>query len=269
MLEYALRKKGYGKPVLLGQGAFSKVYRVIELKTGRLLACKISGERDMLRREAGFLKELEHPLFPEYMNSWEEREQLFLVMEYIGGESLRSMVERRKGFRVNRSVQIAMELAEGLIYLHERENPIIYRDMKPDNVLIRADGQVKLVDMGCACKIEENNGKRSVAGSKGYAAPEQFRWQECPGRESDVYALGKLLQFMMGNKVVVPKELQHIIYWAVQENRRNRIPDMQTFWQELAKYNDRKGELFKVWQRLFRKSEATEFYYIKNVQKGF
>lgn len=263
-------------PVLLGRGAFSEVYRVTERKTGIFLACKISTRLKMGEREAMLLARVQHPLFPEYRGHFIEGEGHYLLMEYICGMNLGSYVRKRGKLSQKRAVQIAMELAEGLTYLHEQSEQIIFRDIKPENVLIQQDGKVRLVDLGCAYMSGSvSNGR---AGSPGYAAPEQFDETGEVGMESDVYALGMLLHFMLTGcetpgstacmkpgmrRSRISPALKKLIGQATHENALQRIQDMRTFMQKLAACEQR-GFVKNI---LHRKKDAS-FHYQKNIRKG-
>lgn len=191
----SLEKKGYIVRRLLGQGAFSRVYCVEERETGRRAACKISENIKLIKREEEILKKLKHPLFPEYYESWREGEAGFLLMEEVLGENLADLIRRGGKWSVCQIAEMGMELAEGLLYLHESRPAIISRDVKPENIMLRQDGRVKLLDLGCACEPDEDGGTR--AGTPGFSAPEQL----IEGGEQtclcDVYGLGRTLQELL------------------------------------------------------------------------
>lgn len=298
--EKELWERGYHLLFCIGKGGFSSVYCVRDKKTQECYACKISEQSRMAEKEAALLKELEHPLFPRYISHWISENRVYLLMEYIPGSNLRKMAERRGAFSRRQVVRIGMELAEGLEFLHERSCPIIFRDMKPENVILREDGRIKLVDVGCAyqlCREVENGGGRgsqavvkTMAGSKGYAPPEQFSLEEIPGRESDVYALGRLLQYLLApkrNKAAEgqgkkrkmhcrrcswkEKRLAKLLEQAVEEERKKRIPDMRSFLLQLAQCGEENKYCRAGWKRWMRrrKQGEMEFYYVQNVRKGF
>lgn len=191
----SIMEHGYSNPICIGQGSFGKVYRVLDVKTGKEYACKISLQTDMLEREGRVLAQIKHPLFPLYHASWQKGEHGFLVMEYVPGESLGRLVKRRGCLSPKCITEIVRELAEGLAFLHEQQVPIFFRDLKPDNVRIRQDGRVKLLDFGCAC-LEGENTPKSV-GSLGFAPPEQLTGKGRTTAASDVYGLGRLICFMI------------------------------------------------------------------------
>lgn len=197
-----LGRSGYICRRLLGKGAFSRVYLAEGKTDGGIYACKVSGNLELLEREAAVMAKLQHPLFPDFFRIWQEAGLGFLLMEYIPGNNLEKMLEHRKRFSVKQTARIGMELAEGLLYLHEMEEGILFRDVKPANIIIRQDGRVKLLDFGCVCAMPE--GAASQAGTPGFAAPEQFAGKDSPEAGNhltmacDVYGLGQTLKAVSG-----------------------------------------------------------------------
>lgn len=277
-----LERKGYRKISFVGQGTFSVVLRVWDDKQCCFWACKVSETSEAAVKEAGMLQRIHHPLFPKYKTSWEKQGYFFLVMEYVCGSNVRELCKKRKQFTQRRAVSIALELAQGLLFLHEWKLPIVFRDVKPENVMIRQDGTVKLVDMGCATLISE---RQCVAGSKGYSAPEQFEKIPHAGAESDVYALGRLLVFMVTGaendsclsvqkdevdwKRFSPK-LRRLIQQTITPERQNRVPDMRIFIKYLTSYE--KQGLFDrgraMTKSILCRKEIVDFYYIQNIRRG-
>ncbi len=191
----ALEQRGFIVRRLLGQGAFSRVYSVEERGTGRRAACKVSENIKLLKREEEILKKLRHPLFSEYYESWQEGKTGFLLMEEVMGENLAELIRRGENLSVYQIAEMGMELAEGLLYLHESQPAVIFRDVKPQNIMLRKDGRVKLLDFGCACMPAADD--RTRAGTPGFSAPEQL----AEGGEQtclcDVYGLGRTLQELL------------------------------------------------------------------------
>ena len=265
----SVEKREYADPVLIGEGAFSKVYRVE--KNGMFYACKISPLSEMSKREAAFLKQIRHPLFPRYIEAFTGEGEMYLVMEYVAGNNLQELVRRRGGLSQRQMVQIILALAEGLQYLHELSGPIIFRDVKPQNIMICQTGAVKLVDVGAACFLEESRGEGcgTRAGSLGYAAPEQLLPGHKIGVESDIYALAVLAQFIRYGQRT-SKGLQAVFEQAMQKEQSDRIPDMRMFIEKIARYDGRHPG--KAIQEdilsCFRKNRKSEFYYEKNINKG-
>ena len=272
-----LRKKGYEKIEPVGEGAFSVVLRVWDRRQCCHYACKVSRLSVMAKREAHFLEQLRHPVFPLYRTAWESGQCFFLVMEYIFGSTVGELCEKRGGFTQRAAVNILLELSEGICYLHERDNPIFFRDIKPENVMIRQDGRVKLVDLGCAWEQGE---KMNVAGSRGLSAPEQFERGAVVGAESDVYALGRLLLFLLtgrsggttvteqmgcGRKKQISPKLLQLIQKATGCERQKRIPDVKTLIKQLSLVDKNCLYLSKKEKK---RAEIGDFYYMQNIRKG-
>lgn len=225
-----LARHGYHTVRLLGQGAFSQVLLVQQQGTDMLLACKVSDRKELARREGRLLETVDHPLFPRFCDLWDEGENAFLLMEYVCGSSLEELLRRRGALSQTQTARIGMELAEGLRFLHQLPDPILYRDVKPANVMIRQDGRVKLLDMGCACKLRWPGGAR--AGTPGYAAPEQLEEGGILSFASDVYGLARTLEVIAGKKC--GGRLRRVINACTAEKPEQRIPDMQGVMTALA-----------------------------------
>lgn len=175
---------------LLGQGAFAKVY-LVEDGRGQVYACKTCTHKEILQREAEFQKEAVHVLFPQFYDFWQEAWGACLLMEYVPGASLESRVRHQGRFSAVQAAEIGCRLAEGLSWLHEKEAPLLFRDIKPANVMLTPAGEVKLLDFGCACRPGKSADR---AGSIGFGAPEQFKPGAVQTAAADVYGLGRTLQ---------------------------------------------------------------------------
>lgn len=259
-VQTSLGKNGYDVKYLIGTGAFGKVYLVKNRQTGIFFACKSAStlqSQKLLRKEAELLQQIRHPVFPLFESFREERTGCFLLMEYVEGESLTRKLEKG-ALPVKQAVDYAVRLAEGLRYLHELSEPVLYRDLKPEHVKVSPGGGVKLLDLGCACRLSEV--RFSKAGTKGYAPLEQLV-DGLPGIYSDVYALGKLLYYMltgdnpclisaqgsvgkMGYKQLTPY-LQKFIEQCIEEDYRERIQDMNCILRNLQNCNYKEGFLYE------------------------
>lgn len=234
-----LEAGGYEKAALVGSGAFGHVYRVRKRHGGSCFACKLAEgrrARTLLKREAELQSSLEHPLFARYVDLLEGQYTTALFMEYVRGRDLTELL-RRGHLAKRQAVDIARQLAEGLLYLHDREEPVLYRDLKPGNVRVGAGGRVKLLDLGCACRLSEVG--KAKAGSRGYAAPEQFG--EAPGAAgrvysgvySDVYAWGRVLADMLGG--TEDAALASLIEACTRDAPGQRPQNMRVVLEELNK----------------------------------
>lgn len=276
-LNAVLEKHGYGRPVLIGTGSFSKVYRVTD-RSGQLWACRVSEATGRWQQECRNWKEISHPLFPAYREQWTEGAYGYLIIAFWEGMDLQELLRRRKRLAPEQAAFIAGQLAEGLQYLHERPHPFLYRDLKPENIRIRSNGTVGILDLGCLWNPEQ---ERSAAGNHFYSAPEQFQSGENPGEESDVYALGKLLEVMLhedsgrrrktfpryGYRVLKRGRgrgkrqeawLRRLSAMATCREREKRIPDMKTFRRLL----EVRGACGSVRRQAL---QAADFHYIRKL----
>src|SRR5262245_55407714 len=146
------------------------------------------------RREAALLARLSHPNLPRVIDRFEEEGKQFLVMEYVGGQTLRQALSARGGrATLEETRDWATQLCAVLSYLHSQNPPIIYRDLKPTNVMLRPDGRLALIDFGIARFYKPGQAAdTAIYGTLGYAAPEQYGEGQTDQR-SDIYALGVLL----------------------------------------------------------------------------
>lgn len=210
---------------LLGAGAFSEVY-LAEDGAGRRYACKVSEHTELLEREAACHRRICHPLFPKFLQfwkeDWKEGGKAYLLMEYIEGENLKKTVEARGGFSVRQTAEIGAQLAEGLCYLHRLPEPVVFRDVKPENVMLARDGAVRLLDFGCACPAGKST---DIAGSPGFGAPEQFVTDSVQTAATDVYGLGRTLEKLLeaGERGI----LRRIIRRCTEERPEDRLGDMR------------------------------------------
>lgn len=229
MNDKALRGK-YHLKRLLGKGAFSEVYLTVD-EEGNSYACKVSGNGELLMREAAVQKEIQHSLYPRYADAWLEEDKGWLLMEYVQGETLEKVIMRDGCFSARQAAEIGKKLAEGLLYLHERQEPLLFRDIKPSNVMLGRDGSVKLLDLGCVCHAGE---RVSIAGTPGFGAPEQFERGRRQGIAVDVYGLGKTLLAMAGKDC--ERKLRKIICRCTMEVPEERLPDMRYVEEFLSAY---------------------------------
>ncbi len=224
----SLDRHGYTLVRFLGRGNFSEVY-LVRNREEELYACKVSENRELLQGEAQTMKKTEHPLFPKFAEYWQEQKG-YLVMEYVAGSTLEEMICRRGGFTAERVASVGMELASGLACLH-KDAGMVFRDVKPANIILCQNGKIRLIDFGCSCALGEK--ANSKAGSPGFSAPEQMQEGEELTAACDVYGLGKTLEAMLGKK---PKNrnLRKTIAVCTEEEKERRFPDMDSVTRALA-----------------------------------
>ena len=198
---------------LVGGGGMAWVYQVEQLATDKQVVWALkelrpqtedpdtqTHARQLFDQEAEILKGLCHPHLPQVVDSFEEQGRAYLVMEFIWGESLEKRIEKTGSPLMEREVlQWAAQTCEVLHYLHTRQPPIIFRDVKPSNVMVNSAGVIKLVDFGIARTYKEDKLQDTIAlGSENYAAPEQWGQAQTDPR-SDVYGLGATMYHLLAN----------------------------------------------------------------------
>ena len=197
----------------LGSGAQAETLDAVDKLNGRAVAIKrfqVRGAKgwkdvELAEREARVLSTLSHPNLPVYIEHFEEDGALYLVMAKIEGESLASLRRRRTNWAQADVARFLADADSVLSYLHSRVPPIIHRDIKPGNVILRHDGSFAFVDFGSVRDQLKPEGGSTVVGTFGYMAPEQFQGRALPA--SDVYAVGATaLALVTGRE---PEELPH------------------------------------------------------------
>ena len=199
----------------IGEGGMSIVYLARNNRMNMQLAVKEiknDGSKSTevllkgLEREANILKDVDHPVIPRIIDIVKHSGTICVVMDFIEGENLADKLKEVERFSQDKVIEWGLELASALEYLHSMNPPIIYRDMKPSNVMLKPDGGVKLIDFGTAKTYDiENNADTTALGTRGYAAPEQFG--DAQGRgiyktdaRTDIYNLGATLYHMVTGK---------------------------------------------------------------------
>ena len=187
----------------IGVGGMGAVYRAVDRKFGTDVAIKETfyNDRELaeaFEREARLLNGLHHPLFPHVSDHFTEGTGHFLVMEYIEGDDLSTLLKRGERFPFDTVVKWTLDLLDGLDYLHSQDPPIIHRDVKPSNLKLTPRGNLVLLDFGMAKETSGNTkGMRSVFGySRRYSPLEQIEGTGTDVR-SDVFSLGATLYHLL------------------------------------------------------------------------
>lgn len=181
----------------LGSGGNCNAFLGKEISSGKLVTIKKRKTEDSnLFNESVILKELDHKSVPSlYKRSSEE-----LILEYIPGNSLEKTLIRKGLFTEKEALHIAYELAGIMRYLHGRRKPVIYRDLKPSNIVMKPDGHICLIDFGAARFYEAGDASDTLnLGTLGFAAPEQFGNLGQTDPRTDIYCFGMtILQLVSG-----------------------------------------------------------------------
>jgi serine/threonine protein kinase len=201
---------------LVGGGGMAWVYQVDRLSDHSVWALKeLRPQSDdpqeqalalrLFQQEAIILSRLEHRNLPKVIDFFEEGKDSLLVMEFIWGQSLEKRLKAANAPLLESEVlRWAIQLCEVLDYLHNQNPPIIFRDLKPSNVMVTNEGLIKLIDFGIARTYKVGKKRDTVAmGSENYAAPEQWGKGQTDGR-SDVYSLGATMYHLLANVPPTP-----------------------------------------------------------------
>lgn len=209
----------------IGKGGMSIVYLCINEKANKQWAVKevrkngnASSEviRQNLLTETSILKKLYHPHLPSIIDVIDQDDTYLILMDYVEGRTLKAILDERGALPQEKVVDWAIQLSSTLMYLHRQDPPIIYRDMKPANVMLKPDGNVVLIDFGTAREYkDDSDGDTTCLGTKGYAAPEQYGGKGQTDARTDVYNLGATMyQLVTGkNPTKPPYEIRPIRQW--------------------------------------------------------
>lgn len=190
----------------IGQGGMSVVYLAMDTHLNKQWAVKEirkkgNGKDDVvivnsLLAEANMMKKLDHPSLPRIVDIIDNGETIFVVMDYIEGESLDKILLEYGPQPEELVIAWAKQLCDVLSYLHSQKPPIIYRDMKPANIMLKPEGNIKIIDFGIAREYKEQSlADTTVLGTKGYAPPEQYSGQT--DARSDIFALGMTMHHLL------------------------------------------------------------------------
>ena len=190
----------------IGHGGMSVVYLAMDTHLNKQWAVKEikkkgSGKNDeiivnSLLAEANLMKRLDHAALPRIVDIIDNGVTIYVVMDYIEGESLDKILNEYGAQPEEQVIGWAMQLCDALAYLHAQKPPIIYRDMKPANIMLKPEGNIKIIDFGIAREYKEQSlADTTVLGTKGYAPPEQYSGQT--DARSDIFALGMTMHHLL------------------------------------------------------------------------
>lgn len=252
----------------IGEGGMANVYLAWDTILEREVAVKIlrgdlADDEKFVRRfqrEANAASSLRHPNIVEMYDVGEDNGKYFIVMEYVNGKTLKSLIKKRGALNLNESIDIMLQLTSGIACAHD--SYIIHRDIKPQNVLILEDGRVKITDFGIAMALNSNEltQTNSVMGSVHYLPPEQASGNGSTIK-SDIYSLGILMFELLTGKVPfkgdnaveiaikhmreqipsvcninpeIPQSVENIILKACAKNPKNRYDSVAEMHEDLV-----------------------------------
>lgn len=262
----------------IGHGGMSTVYLAINEKANKPWAIKEvrkDGVQDFevvkqsIIVETDMLKKLSHKGLPSIVDVIDAEDNFLIVMDYIEGNTLKDVLQEQGAQPQEKVVDWAKQLCEVLIYLHSRKPPIIYRDMKPSNIMLRSDGSVVLIDFGTAREFKERNTSDTVClGTQGYAAPEQFGGQGQTDARTDIYSLGATIYHLVTghNPSEPPYEMYPITQWnatlstglekiilkCTQRNPQDRYQTAEELLYDLEHYRDYDVTAMKRYRKRLR-----------------
>ncbi|MCR4654959.1 MAG: serine/threonine protein kinase [Lachnospiraceae bacterium] len=237
----------------IGRGGSGSVFLARDIFIRKLWAVKfLSNDSFVSERmsinEKEVMEALDHPAFPRIVDAFSLNDGYYIVSDYIEGTDLRDYLKNERP-PLRQKCRIAIKLLEALSFLHTREEPILYLDLKPENVMITRDGDVKLIDFGVAGRIMKE--RRSSFGTKGYAAPEQYVKAECDQR-TDIFAFGMLFYSMLSlcdpneelerqRRMIrmnnsIPRAVKKIILKCTSGNKEGRFTDAKSVERQIRHY---------------------------------
>lgn len=201
----------------IGEGGMSRAYLALDSVLNKQWAAKeIKRVDDDVQRElivqsliteSNMIKRFDHPAIPRIVDIVDEDGTLFVIMDYVEGRTLEEILKLEGPQAEDDVVDWAVQLCDVLDYLHTRTPPVIYRDMKPSNVMLKPNGLVQLIDFGIAREYREDGSEVSAAmgdtvqlGTRGFAPPEQYGGSGQTDARTDVYALGATLYYLITGK---------------------------------------------------------------------
>ena len=246
---------------LIGRGGFYTTYLVRNIHVNKAWAMKVCDKknrhyspamRENILTEPYMMQKLNHPAIPRVVDIIEDEDSIYIVRDYIEGETLETIVKMNGAQPADMVVEWGKQMCDALGYLHSQNPPLIYRDMKPANVILQPDGTVKFIDFGIMRAYKPNqNSDTCCLGTKGYAAPEQFGGSQTDAR-TDIFGLGMtMFRLVTGVNPTEPpyevtpicmidsalsKGLEYIISRCIQPNPNERYQSCDDLKADLNNY---------------------------------
>lgn len=249
---------------IIGHGGMSTVYLAVNTKVDKLWAIKeIRNDKNIdyaymkrsIEMEIEVLRKIKHPRLPEIVDMIEYDGRILIVMDYVEGITLEKVVKEAGPQKEEDVVRWAIQLCDVLEYLHNCKPPIIYRDMKPSNIMLKYDGNIELIDFGTAREFKSNRVEDTMClGTRGYAAPEQFGDMGQTDARTDIYCLGTTMYHLLTghNPSEPPYKIYPIRHWnsefssglekiiikCVQPDPEQRYQTAAKLCKDLKRYKD-------------------------------
>lgn len=270
---------------VIGRGGMSTVYLALDTVLNKQWAAKEirhvedPAEREVIVQgivtEANMIKRFDHPAIPRIVDIVDDEGTLYVIMDYIEGRTLEDIVATSGPQAEDAVVDWALQLCDALGYLHRRTPPVIYRDMKPSNVMLKPNGLVELIDFGIAREMRDDDPAATAAhgdtvqlGTRGFAPPEQYGGDGQTDTRSDVYALGATMYALLTGKnpaeppytilpvrQVVPElspGIERIVARATQPDPADRYADCAEMAYDIERYRSVDAEHYAKLRRVWR-----------------
>ena len=191
--------------------------------------------------EANLTDSLRHPGIPIIYDMEEDDQTIYIVEEYIQGESLEQILLQQESISQQYMVQIALQVCDVLVFLHNHEpEPILYQDLKPAHIIV-CGSQVKLIDFGIASYISNQGTNFQKFGTKGFAAPEQYT-NEALQVQADIYALGAVLAYFQKRNIhSCSRSFMHVVAKCMRHNPSRRYRSVEELQYALQQILDHGG----------------------------
>lgn len=246
---------------LIGRGGFYTTYLVKDVRVNKVWAMKVCDKKnrhyipamkETILTEPYMMQKLNHPAIPKVVDIIEDEDSIFIVRDYIEGETLETIVRMYGAQPADKVIEWGKQMCSALSYLHLQNPPLIYRDMKPANVILKPDGTIKFIDFGIMRAYKPNQSSDTCClGTKGYAAPEQFGGSQTDAR-TDIFGLGMtMFRLVTGINPTEPpyeikpiclvnpnlsKGLEYIISKCTQPNPAERYQSCDELMADLNNY---------------------------------
>ena len=228
------KQKGYPVCEKIGEGGFGEVYRLEQIDKTNLAVKVVKAKSNIakyLAREARLSDGLEHPAFPKYYGYYETNAYHYLLMEYVEGENLETILRGQIRFAKSDICSFGVTMAEALAYLHRRG--YVFRDLKPGNLILDKNGNMRIVDLGCV--LHKTEQEISKVGSAPFAAPEQLNEGVCHPA-CDIYSWGMVMHYLLtrSEEEAVVENIG-ITGWNLSIRRRRKDIKEVKEWKKLIK----------------------------------
>lgn len=275
----------------LGEGSQAEVYLCRDLRLERKVAVKAGRDQysRSLQQEAALMQEIKNPAVPTL---YDFSEGEYLVMEYIEGMTLREYVERNGALEEKEAERMARTLLQCLMHLHERTPPVLYCDLKPENLMRDLEGNWHLIDWGAAvyCGYDGKEICR-IGGTPGYAPPELWKAEGGSlGPQTDIYAFGRVLYYAVSGAdpaqppygslsvrcycPLISEKLERVICGCTAENPKERCQMVREVSDMLLcgsndrrlgkRFNKREGFIRKIEKNIWLAEEKGECTFYKD-----